>query len=1121
MCQHALVGHMSTAAATTPQYEQINNNPVPKKIDSIYENRLRQFIDQGQYADLNLPKFYDTYRLDHNKDDTDLDKGYIEYQVHEVPNAQDRPLFKDIKSQFQFRPAKKGDVFGPSWKTFWFEVKIRTPLAWSKEEQVWLQWDCGNEGLLYTADGVPLQAFTGGERDDFILPKEWCDGQEHLFYIETACNGMFGVGNGSDIAPPDPNRYFRLNKADLIVPNLEARALRIDYWIITDAAREFSSDSYQKYRARQVATEIIEAFDYNDVASVAKCREIARKFIGENVDNSEVFDTELKTEVVAVGHCHIDTAWLWPFGETRRKVVRSWTTQLDLIDRYPEYRFVASQAQQYKWLSQDHPEIYTKLQAAVKKGNFIPIGGSWVEHDTNIPTGESLVRQFVFGQRFFEANFGFRSDTFWLPDTFGYSSQIPQISQLAGLTNFLTQKLSWNNINNFPNTSFNWVALDGTQVLTHMPPANTYTADANFGDVHRSISQHKNLTYDQTGLLVFGKGDGGGGPNPDMLDKLRRCRGVSNTVGQLPTVKMGDSITNFFDKLKENTDGGKNLVTWIGELYFEFHRGTYTTQALVKKLMRRSEIRLHDLEYFATIASICKKDSYSYPTKEIKALWENVLLCQFHDVLPGSCIGMVYEMDVHPMLKAVVKKADDLLSKALGALSDGSKKLVDQDFQILSTLQWPRTGIVKIPRNLTDYHADFIQESGKVDYVYTETSPKDGQIKLHASGLKHPASVTENSDGTFTLSNDRFNVVIDGGLITSLYDLVEDREVLDLKTGANKTGANQLVLLDDTPLNWQAWDTEVFSLDKIHNVAKGSVKINESGPLKASVLVTQKISKDSYIKTIISLNGTNDIHSNNSIVEFDCKVNWNESRKFLKVEFPVDVHSEYASYETQFGITKRPTHYNTSWDVAKFEVCQHKFADYSEFNYGVSIFNDSKYGFSTHGNLMRLSLLRSPKEPDPNADIGKHHFKYAIYPHQGPLSAKSIELSHYFNHDVFTPFVVKNDVNEHLQLIKIHGDDNLILSHVKRGENDVDVSLGELPTKDEVSLVARVYEGLGGKARGSLTTKGPLTKVFKVNILEDELEELKFIKVSKNGVELFEIPIQLRAFEIASYKLVF
>ena len=352
-------------------------------------------------------------------------------------------------------------------------------------------------------------------------------------------------------------------------------------------------------------------------------------------------------------------ARLWPWAETKRKVARSWANQIDLLERYPEHRFCCSQAQQYKWLKMYYPKLFDRVKEKVKRGTFQPIGGSWVEHDTNLPGGESLVRQFLYGQRFFESNFGERSTTFWLPDTFGYSAQIPQLCRLAGMSRFLTQKLSWNNINNFPHTTFNWVALDGTQVLCHMPPAETYTAEANFGDVDRSMKQHKSMDQDPTSLLVFGKGDGGGGPTWEQLEKLRRCRGISDTAGLLPRVKMGGSADDFFAALQMKAQSGTDFVTWYGELYFELHRGTYTTQARDKRNNRKAETLLHDIEYLATYASIQdlvkgSKHGYKYPKKDLDAIWEDVLLCHFHDCLPGSCIEMCYDDSAEVSLLVVV-----------------------------------------------------------------------------------------------------------------------------------------------------------------------------------------------------------------------------------------------------------------------------------------------------------------------------------------------------------------------------------------------------------------------------------------------------------------------------------
>jgi alpha-mannosidase len=465
-----------------------------------------------------------------------------------------------------------------------------------------------------------------------------------------ACNGMFGNAPGGDsIQPPRPDRYFQLGQADIVAINLEARALYIDFWIIGDAAREFPEDSWEEHQALQICNSIMDTFIAGNGSkdSIAECRKIAEKYIGD-VNSSKVYDSDEPALITAIGNCHIDTCWLWPWAETKRKVARSWSNQCNLLERYPEHRFVASQAQQFKWLEQLYPSVFDRVKSKVKEGTFQPIGGSWVEHDTNMPSGESLVRQFVYGQRYFQSRFGERCTTFWLPDTFGYSTQLPQICRLAGMTRFFTQKLSWNNINNFPHSTFNWVALDGSQVVCHMTPAETYTAEANFGDVRRSITQHKSMDQDPSSLLAFGKGDGGGGPTWQHLEKLRRCRGISDKVGLLPRIKMGDSVDDFFARLEKRVEEGLELVTWYGELYFELHRGTYTTQANNKWNNRKSEIMLHDIEYLATLASIqdvVSKDSkkYKYPKEDIDDMWENVLLCQFHDCLPGSCIEMCYD----------------------------------------------------------------------------------------------------------------------------------------------------------------------------------------------------------------------------------------------------------------------------------------------------------------------------------------------------------------------------------------------------------------------------------------------------------------------------------------------
>ncbi|ODV93429.1 hypothetical protein PACTADRAFT_52017 [Pachysolen tannophilus NRRL Y-2460] len=1129
---------------TSDSYAKLNNNPQFHEVDRLFEDRLRQFIDKnGGYKDLNLPKFYDRGRIDKKKQHDD-DQIYIGLQVYSVPNLQ-RPLFKEVipEKLSEFKSSSKGDSFGPGWATFWFRITFKISQSWiDAKQQILFEWDCGNEGLIYSKEGVPQQALTGGgERTEFILPESWyIDGEEHVFYLEMACNGMSGGVNGGS--------RFSLSKADLVLPNVEARALHYDFWILSDAARELSATSWQKHKARNLCNEIMNAFDPNDEATINKCRFLAKSFLGKDIDSAKVYDKKVKKiDVYAVGNCHIDTAWLWPFAETKRKVVRSWTSQINLMERYPEYKFVASQAQQFQWLKKYHPEIFSKVKAKISETQFFPIGGSWVENDTNLPSGESLSRQFLLGQRFFLDNFGFKSDTYWLPDTFGYSSQIPQLCRLADMPTFLTQKLSWNNINRFPNTTFNWVAIDGSQVLCHMPPDNTYTASADFGDVKRSLAQHTNLGTDQSGLLLYGKGDGGGGPTPEMLEKLRRCRGLTNTVdSDLPVVQVGPSIEEFYENILKTTNNGKTLPSWKGELYLEYHRGTYTTQAEVKKFMRSTEFLLHDLEYLATLASVQYPDDYSYPLDTLHEIWENTCLCQFHDVLPGSSIEMVYKDEVKPMLRKNLQKLGNLIEEIFDIFKE--KQQVKQgstsngNVVCINSLPFPRSGLFEISNErYASLSLDIknIQTGYKNDknLVYLESASDSYHImKPIANRIKNGAQISYNEkDKTYILSNSKLKATINSnGVITSLVDLANgEREVISLSdSGRNTRGGNQFVVFDDQPLNFPAWDTELYSLDKykyLENPTK--IEIVSEGPLRASLKVKHSIGAESWISTTISLDAVNDEAENDSGVSFlvfENEVEWHETYKFLKVEFPVDINSDFASYETQFGLTKRATHFNTSWEAAKFEVCSHKFADYSDFNYGVSILNDSKYGFSIHGNLMRLSLLRSPKSPDATADMGHHEFKYALYPHKGSLGVDTVRAGYIFNdrlsslkkdESIFTQGL---DSDIFPQLVEITGDSNLILSNVKRGEDDEGISSVETNLQKKFvgskTIILRVYESLGGKSKGFINVDLPIEKVFKVNLLEEELEEIDVVegKDGKNGFD-----ITLRGFEIASYRVVF
>ncbi|KAF5010623.1 hypothetical protein FDECE_3225 [Fusarium decemcellulare] len=1093
MCSHGTHAVPDGAVDTTARpYPLRALVPVGKKITSLYKKRLVNFFTPGQWEKVNLMSV-----LNHGKYSG---PPHVKLSVWDAPGTS-RPTFPEATAESNtYRETQVGEAFGPSWTTHWFRCSLTLPEdLCSKDAHVELHWDCSNEATVWTAQGEPLQGLTGrGERVEWIVPESFKDGKEHVIYLEMACNGMFGNGpgrpifknnaGGDSIQPPDQNKFFKLSQAELVAVNVQARMLHMDFGIIHDAAMELPEDTWEQHEALNVASRIIDTFRAGDDASIVACRKIAAEYLGEHVDSAAVYESSLdrRPTIYAVGHCHIDTCWLWPWEETKRKVVRSWSNQCDLMDRYPELNFACSQAQQFKWLKEIYPYGWERVKAKVKSGQFHPIGGSWVEHDTNLPCGESLVRQFLYGQRFFEAEFGFRSTTSWLPDTFGFSCQIPQICRLAGMTRFLTQKPCFNSVNEFPHTTFNWVALDGSQVICHMPPCKTYTAEGNFENITRSISNHKSLDQDNTALMAFGKGDGGGGPTWQHMERLRRLRGMADTMGVIPRVHAGATVDQFFDRLETKAS---SLVTWYGELYFELHRGVYTTQARTKLHNRSSEILLHDLELLATIASVQDK-GYKYPKKELDEMWHGVMLCQFHDCLPGTAIEMCYD-DSEQVYSNVTKTGVVLLRQVLAALGVDIAK-ADGDLKVdgavaLNTLPWPRKELVDVSET------EAVVASGQGHSLAVKS------FNASSNGPK-PVTVQETTPGVFQLENDQLTVKVEKGYITSIYDRKAKRETLSGK-------ANQFVIFDDKPVYWQAWDVEVYHLETREELSSSTTTIHEDKGYRASVVTETRISETSSIKTTISLSAVLDDQP--SLVECTADVEWHETMKFLKVEFPVQVRNTEASYETQYGIIKRPTHYNTSWDMAKFEVCCHKFADLSEHNYGVSIINDSKYGFATVGNVMRLSLLRSPKAPDGNADMGRHRIRWAIMPHRGGLGAPTVRAAFNFNNPLRLVSGKPGILSK--APISLSGDDNLVLDWIKRGEDDEDVSQDDLPKRKGKTVIVRVYDALGGMGRGTIETTWAVERVHKTNILEDDLEE---IPVQGGSFE-----VTLDPFEVATYRV--
>ncbi|GAA6008699.1 hypothetical protein JCM10207_001690 [Rhodosporidiobolus poonsookiae] len=1160
----------SLAAGRGPLYPLLNNDgPHPPHFRGLTLGRLDQF-EGGNFPNITDVLF--EHRIDGAEN--------VKLEVWSCPGRTKVPFDEAIRKPF--KPAKKGDTFGPSWTNHWFRVTLTLPStpSWQSAERVQLEFDSSSEAMVFDTEGCPLQGLTGGygidRRVEFILPKEK-RGSTYRYYVEVSCNAMFGNGLGETNNPPDNNRYFRLASADLVVPRMEAWRLLWDFRTIRDLARDLPDRSPLGTRCLEAGNAILNVFRPDDLSTIPLCRAIAAERVFGSKDwekrGAGVYGGkpgENGAQTWGIGNCHIDTAWLWPFSVTRQKTARSWSTQIDLMERYPEHRFVASQAQQFKWLEEDYPQLFAKVKAKVEDGQFIPIGGMWVESDQLLPSGESLVRQLLFGQRYFLSRFGKISRTFWLPDSFGYNAAIPQLARLAGMDFFFTQKTSWNQFNEFPLTSFRWQGQDKSQVVVHLCPYNTYTAQASVSDVLNTHKNHKSLqSGSSTGLLTFGNGDGGGGPLAPMFENLRRCATISgNTAaggGELPKVHMGASVDEFYEDIVKKTDGGKMLPVWVNELYLELHRGTATSHGSNKRHNRKTEILLHDIELVGTLASVLgarahgqgvKKDkAYRYPKDEVDAIWEDTLLCQFHDVLPGSAIGMVYE-DSEKIYANLTTKGRALLEAGLSALFPDSIALdapipsassgTYDALIALNTLSHPRREVVRVPlavaRALGDDQAA-VQRSADGDaYVVFETGKGAvGGAVGRLVGQETIASVYEGGararaqGDEFILSTSKLQVKISKeGRMTSILDKELDRELLlEGKTAG-------FVIFQDTPLNWDAWDVDAFHLETKEEVNASHVAVVEDGPIRASLQATFHL-KNSVVKATISLDAA--ALSTNadalSLIRWDVQVDWHERHRFLKWEIPLAITptGDMATYENQFGFIQRATHRNTTWQRAQFEVCGHRYADVSEFGYGVALLNDCKFGHACEGSTLRLSLLRAATVPDAEQDQGAHRFSFAVLPHRGSFAESDVPaVARAFNYPLHlrrvnsaalqrSPLLSGSGAGAgEMAPFALKGDRNVILDTVKRGEDDHFAS--GAGAGGEETVVLRLYEAYGGAGKVKIEARLPegkkVVKAAITDLLERDLHPVNIaVQATTPGepaVHVFDLP-RLRGFQVVTVKL--
>ncbi len=807
----------------------------------------------------------------------------------------------------------------------------------------------------------------------------------------------------------------------------------------------------------------------------------------------------------AVGHTHIDVAWLWTVAQTREKTARSFSTVLELMRQYPEYLFMSSQPQLYKFLKEDHPDLYEKVKERIAEGRWEAQGGMWVEADCNVTSGESLVRQILYGSRFFEKEFGIRQKILWLPDVFGYSAALPQILKKSGIDYFMTTKISWNQYNKLPYDTFMWRGMDGTEILTHFISTTdvdsvkrgrhftTYNGNLVPSQVMGAWLRYQQKDINNDVLISYGYGDGGGGPTREMLENGRR---MSKGIPGCPKVQQGTS-KDFFERLEKKVAENRKLPKWVGELYLEYHRGTYTSIASVKKNNRKSELLYQDVEAFSTLAML---QGHSYPQDELAKGWETILINQFHDILPGSSIKEVYE-DTKAEYEEVLKSGNKMLNSALKGIA-ASIPLKEKSAVVFNSLSFDRSDVVEIPCpeglqgvRIVDGQGNtvpsqIVEEKGEKKILFFAT---DVPAKGYKTFTILPGEGTEEEGPVVELprlENQFFSLELNkDGTIASFYDKVNGRSVL--QEGAR---GNILQAFEDKPMAHDAWDIDVYYQEKMWEVDDvQKVEVLEKGPVRAKVRITKKFLESDIIQDVV-------IYRDIPRVDFVNYIDWKERQVLLKAAFPVDVNTNTATYEIQYGNVQRPTHWNTSWDLARFEVVGHKWADLSEEGYGVSLLNDCKYGYDIKDSVMRLSLLKSAIYPNVDADREKHEFTYSIYPHQGDWRVGgTVPMAYQLNVPLrgVVADAQEGSLPQELSMARLD-QENVIMEVVKKAEDSQDI-------------IVRVYECFNKRCDVAFTFFRDMKQVWECDMLENNLEE---IKTDGKEFRFFIKPYEIKTFKI-------
>lgn len=961
----------------------------------------------------------------------------------EVPGE---PVSYDEAMLGAYTPFIIGDHWSRPWGTTWFRFSVDVPstMAGPQLEAVI---DLGfhpdaagfqSEGLAWI-DGRPIQGIHPRRRG---LPLPDVPAGPFTFYVEAASNPAFPGFRPSplgSLATAGGSPLYRLRHASLCTRDDEAYHLLLDVDVLLELAVALPETEGRRVR---VLRQLEAAFDVLDLDDVNVTATAARRVLSEPLRLPARAGAH---HVVAVGHAHIDSAWLWPIRETQRKCLRTFASALRLMDDYPDYHFSCSQAAQYEWIETNQPQVFQRIRDKVASGQWHPVGGMWVEPDMNLPSGESIVRQLVAGQRYFESRFGSRSSVVWIPDVFGYPATLPQIFAQGGCSRFVTQKLSWNKQNVFPHSTFWWEGIDGTRVLTHFPPVDTYNAELTATEVRFAETNFKDHGWSNWSLMPFGHGNGGGGPTREMMERARR---MADLDGASP-IAVGPP-EQFFTHVEAEAAAGAPVPVWSGELYFEMHRGTLTSQSATKMGNRRCERLLREAELWWVAAGGASTEIAA----ELDELWKEVLLQQFHDIIPGSSIAWV-AADAEAAHDRVAARLEVLVADALAiaapshqvvanAATHGRREVIIVDGEP-RVAEVPGCGMGALGSARSDDRV-----------VVTERSMENGLI-----------AVNWNLDGE----------------ITSMIDILRGREILPRE--------QRLVLeiAPDHPVEYDAWDLESWT-QRLGVPVNGtdSMELKVTNPLIAELIVCRSFGRSQLTETYTMRAGS-------PRLDITFEIEWNEDEKLLSLVVPLDVHTRDATCEVQFGHVRRPTHASTSWDAAKFEVCAHRFVDFSEPSFGVAVLNDGRYGHNVQAGGVRVSLLRAPKYPDPDADHGHHVVTISVLPHGPGL------------HDVLHEAEALN-----LPLRVVSGRAAGIPAPVVSVDHPgVQVSAVKGADDGSGDLVVRLYEACGDRTVASVRTPFTIGSASKCNLLEEPQQGIE----CSDGI----VSLLMRPFELVTLRL--